>query len=386
MLAVGAAAQGVNAVGFLGLPVLTPQLRDHFRLDLPAVGLLLGAVSLGTVLALVPWGVATDRFGERPVMLVGLLGSAACLGGAALATDVVVVGAALLGLGLFGASVNAASGRAVMTWFADGRRGLAMGVRQTATPLGAALAAVSLPTLAARSGVPAAFAALGGLTTVVALAVALWVREPPGAVRAPRRRRVARVGGGDQVLRSPRLWRLALGSGLLVVPQFTASALLVEFLHDHHGLSAGSAAVVLGVAQVLGGAGRLGTGLWSDASGSRLGPLRVLSALVAAGFLAGALVDSAPVGLVVATLVPTAALALCWNALAYTAAGEMAPSGRSGTALGLQNSANFASAALTPAAAGWVATHVSWPAALLLAAGSAAAARLVLHGLREGSG
>ena len=46
------------------------------------------------------------------------------------------------------ASVNAASGRVVMGWFPAHERGLAMGTRQTAQPLGVALAALGLPPLA----------------------------------------------------------------------------------------------------------------------------------------------------------------------------------------------------------------------------------------------
>ncbi|WP_447004728.1 MFS transporter [Saccharothrix isguenensis] len=83
VLAVGAVAQGTNAAVFLGLPAITPQLRGHFGLSLPQVGLLLGAVNLGTMLTLVLWGAAADRRGERPVMAIGGFGAAPCLAPAA---------------------------------------------------------------------------------------------------------------------------------------------------------------------------------------------------------------------------------------------------------------------------------------------------------------
>jgi len=370
VLGVGAVAQGTNAAVFLGLPALTPQLREFFHLSLPQVGLLLGAVNLGTMLTLVSWGALADRRGERVVMTVGGVGAAACLALAA-GGHVVVAGLALFGAGVFGASVNAASGRAVMSWFTADRRGLAMGIRQTATPLGAAAAAVVLPVVAANAGVPAAFLALSGFTGIVALAIAVFIREPDGAVRATRSQGV--------VLRDRRLIRLSVASGLLVVPQFTAAALVVELLHEHRGLAVGAASGLFAVAQVLGGAGRLGAGVWSDAVRSRLGPLRVITVVVAAGFVLSAVLVEAPVWLLAVVLVPTTALAVCWNGLAVTAAAEMAPEGSSGTALGMQNSANYLSATITPALAGWVAVSVSWPAALLLAAGAAVAARVLLR-------
>jgi sugar phosphate permease len=375
VLGVGALAQGTNAAVFLGLPALTPQLKDHFALSLPQVGLLLGAVNLGTMLTLVTWGALADRRGERLVMTIGGIGAAACLALAATG-HAVIAGLALFGAGVFGASVNAASGRAVMTWFSSGRRGLAMGIRQTATPVGAALAAVLLPVIAANSGVPAAFLALSAFTGLVALAIAAFIREPPGAVRSTR--------GQGVVLRDRRLIRLSIASGLLVVPQFTAAALMVELLHEHRGLAVGAASGLFAAAQVLGGAGRLGAGVWSDAVRSRLGPLRIITVLVAAGFLLSAALVEAPLWLLALVLVPTTALAVCWNGLAVTAAAEMAPEGSSGTALGMQNSANYLSATITPALAGWVAVTISWPAALLLAAAAAIAARILLRDGAQG--
>ncbi|MEJ2855350.1 MULTISPECIES: MFS transporter [unclassified Saccharothrix] len=369
VLAVGALAQGTNAAVFLGLPAISPALRAHFDLSLPQVGLLLGAVNLGTMLTLVAWGAAADRHGERAVMTIGGVGAALCLALAAV-DGPVVAGLALVGVGLFGASVNAASGRAVMTWFPSGSRGLAMGIRQTATPLGAALTAAVLPVVAVRAGVPAAFLALAGFTGFVAVLVALLVREPPGAVRASH--------GHGVVLRDRGLLRLSTASGLLVVPQFTAAALMVELLHDHRGLAVGVAAGLFAVAQVVGGFGRLAVGVWSDRVRSRVGPLKVVSVLVAVGFALCAVLDRAPVWLLVAALLPTAALALCWNGLAVTAAAEMAPEGSSGTALGMQNSANYLSATLTPPLASWLAATLGWPVALLVAATAAVAARVLL--------
>ncbi|MCE6995759.1 MFS transporter [Saccharothrix sp. S26] len=370
VLAVGAVAQGTNAAVFLGLPAITPQLREHFGLSLPQVGMLLGAVNLGTMLTLVLWGAAADRHGERLVMAIGGFGAAGCLALAAF-DGPVVAGLALVGVGLFGASVNAASGRAVLTWFPAQRRGLAMGIRQTATPLGAALAAAVLPVIALHAGVPVSFLVLAGGTAVVAVAVALWVREPPWAVRSGQ-------GRHGVVLKDPDLIRLSTASGLLVVPQFTAAALMVELLHDHRGVAAGLAAGLFAVAQVSGGVGRLVVGIWSDRSATRVGPLKVLSVLIAVGFVLCAVFDQAPVWVLCVVLVPTAALALCWNGVAITAAGELAPPGRVGIALGMQNSANYLSATITPPLAGLVAVGVGWPAALLLAAAAAVGARVLL--------
>ena len=251
VLAVGSVAQASTATYFLGLAAVTPALRDHFGLSLAGVGALVGAVSVGLVATLIAWGGAADRYGERVVMTAGLAGAAAALGGAAFVRDPVAAGV-LLGLaGASGASVNAASGRAVLTWFPAERRGLAMAVRQTAVPVGAALAAVALPLVADRGGVPAVFLTLACTCLAAGVAVAVWVREPPG--RAPRSTRT--ISRARTVLTDRRLQRVSLAGALLVVPQFLGSVFLVEVLHTGHGMAVATAGVLLAAMQILGGLG-----------------------------------------------------------------------------------------------------------------------------------
>ena len=379
VLAVGSVAQASTATYFLGLAAVTPALRDHFGLSLAGVGALVGAVSVGLVATLIAWGGAADRYGERVVMTAGLVGAAAALGGAALVRDPVAAGV-LLGLaGASGASVNAASGRAVLTWFPAERRGLAMAVRQTAVPVGAALAAVALPLVADRGGVPAVFLTLAGTCLAAAVAVAVWVREPPG--RAPRSTRT--ISRTRTVLTDRRLQRVSLAGALLVVPQFLGSVFLVEVLHTGHGMAVATAGVLLAAMQILGGLGRLGNGWWSDHVASRLGPLRIVATAVAVGFGVSAAAFAGPTILLAAVLVPAAALATSWNGLVYTAAGELAPPGRAATAMSVSNTANFVGAAATPVLGGLVAEVAGWPVMLLMGAVAAVGAVAALHRLAE---
>ena len=59
------------------------------------------------------------------------------------------LGACLVAAGAAGASVYAASGRLILGWFPARQRGLAMGIRQSAQPLGVAVAALALPSIGA---------------------------------------------------------------------------------------------------------------------------------------------------------------------------------------------------------------------------------------------
>ena len=148
ILAAGTAAQSSFSAVSVGLPALAPALRSHYRLSLGETGVVLGAAGIGMLLTLLPWGLLADRIGERAVIAVGLVAA----GGALAATAMTKTYGPLVGLlivtGALGASVNAASGRAVMGWFAAEERGLALGIRQSAVPIGAAIAAGTLPWLA----------------------------------------------------------------------------------------------------------------------------------------------------------------------------------------------------------------------------------------------
>jgi MFS family permease len=379
VLAVGTAAQAATAAYFLGLGAIMPALRDHFALSLAGVGALLGGISVGLVATLIAWGSAADRFGERGVMAVGLVGAAVALGATALVDDPLAAAALLVVAGASGASVNAASGRAVLTWFPATSRGMAMAVRQTSVPVGTALAAVALPPIAGAAGVPTVFATLAVVCLVAAAAVAIWVREPPGRTASGSRPAASALS----VLADRRLLRLSLAGMLLVVPQFLGSVFLVEVLHDGSGLSIGLAGGLLALTQVLGALGRLGNGVWSDRAGTRVGPLRVVAVAVTAGFALAAALQPGPTLLLAAVLVPAAALAISWNGLVFTAAGELAPPGRAATAMAASNTANYLAAAATPALGGLVAEVAGWPAMLAMGAVAALGAVLALHRLAE---
>ncbi|PRC52634.1 MFS transporter, partial [Mycobacterium sp. ITM-2017-0098] len=75
---------------------------------------------------------------------------------AASADSLFTVGVFLFLGGMAAASSNTASGRLVVGWFDAGQRGLVMGIRQTAQPLGVGVGALIIPRLAEFGGVSAA--------------------------------------------------------------------------------------------------------------------------------------------------------------------------------------------------------------------------------------
>ena len=368
VLGVGVVAQGATAAVLQGLPGLAPELRTEYGLGLTGLGVVLGTVTVGLVSTLLLWGAAADRFGERRVMTGGLLAAALWCLLAARATSLGQLLVFLLLAGMSGASVNAASGRAVLGWFGPQERGFAMGVRQTALPLGAGIAAAVLPPVASRHGLAAAFDLMALGCLVGAVGVAIWVREAPA--------QQVREVDGPSPLRDRRVRRLSGVSGLLVVPQFAVVAFVVVYLSDEHGLSVPTAALLLAGVQFAGGAGRIVAGRMADRRGLRLVPLRAI-ALVVAG-LFSLLAVLSPYSIAVPLVLVAGVTAISWNGLAFTAAGEFAGPGRAGAALGLQNTAVAIGAALTAPVLGAVVEHSSWTAAYAVAAACALAAALVV--------
>ena len=376
VLGVGVVAQGATAAVLQGLPGLAPELRTEYGLGLTGLGVVLGTVTVGLVSTLLLWGAAADRFGERRVMTGGLLAAALWCLLAARATSLGQLLVFLLLAGMSGASVNAASGRAVLGWFGPQERGFAMGVRQTALPLGAGLAAAVLPPVAVRGGLDAAFDLLIGTCLTAAVVVALFVREAPG--QSPGRTT------GPSPMRDPRLRRLAAVSLLLVIPQFAVVAFLVVYLHDEHAVAVTTAALLLAGVQFTGGAGRIVAGRWADRSGLRVRPLRKVAMTVTALFALLSVLAAYGGAVAVPVVLLAGVAAISWNGLAFTAVGELAGPGKAGTALGVQNTAVAVGAALTPPLLGLTVEATAWGVAFALAGLAAGSAVFLLGPLARG--
>ncbi|SNS33908.1 Sugar phosphate permease [Geodermatophilus pulveris] len=376
---------GVSLLGLVaacavqnGLPFLTVALRAE-GLSLSAIGLLVSAPTAGLVLTLLAWGAAADRYGERRVLGAGLGVAAAALAGAALAATPVATGLWLLLAGAGSASVHAASGRLVLGWFPASQRGLAMGIRQAGQPIGVGVAAFALPRLA-DGGPGTAFAALAAGCATTAVLIGVLVRDParpPAPAGAP---------PAASPYRSPVLWRVHAASTLLVVPQFVVAALGFDFLVRAAGWSAAAAGTLLAVTSLGGAAARLGAGAWSDRAGSRVGPLRLVAAAVAAVVGGLAVVAAltphvlAPSAVAAAVVVATVAT-VSPNGIAFTSVAEQAGSAWAGRALGAHNTVQNVGATLTvPLAALLVEDGPGYPAAFAAAAVAAALAVGVVPG------
>src|SRR5262249_30370949 len=230
VLAAGTFAQATYSAIWFGVAVMAPELRNELDLSLGQTGLLISGSLIGSVVSLIPWGYATDRFGERWVLAAGIGSCGLVLIAASQARAFWPLLALLSLAGAAGASVQSASGRAVMQWFPLRQRGLALGIRQTAIPLAGFAVSITMPWIVHAGGVGWGFAALGLACLAGAVVGAAVLREGPENDEGNQRAR-------PTPFRDRRLWTLSFGSALVLAPQLCVGGFTVIYLHEAHGLS-----------------------------------------------------------------------------------------------------------------------------------------------------
>jgi MFS family permease len=369
-LGLGVAAQASGSVLIATPAYLIPLLHLRRGMPLAQAGLLSAAPSFGMVLTLVAWGAVADRYGERWVISGGIALTAVFAFAAAAVSNYTGLGILLLLGGAAAASTSSASGRVVAAWFPRSRRGLAMGIRQMSQPLGVTVAALAVPSLAARAGIAAPLLLAGSLAAVLALACAVGITTPsrPQATEATQATQ-ATQGSVNPYRDGFFLPRIHLLSALLVVPQFTLSTFGMIWLITAFGWNATAAGVLIAAAQFIGAVGRIFVGHLSDRVGSRTRVLRwvavsgvvVMLALAGAGALHWSVASA--VVLVIASTVSVAD-----NGLSFTSVAEASGRAWSGKALGIQNTGQFIAASVVGPGIGALITAVGYPFAFALVA------------------
>ncbi|OZI20356.1 MFS transporter [Bordetella genomosp. 9] len=383
VLAAGVAANVSFSAAAAGIPTTAIWLRAGYRLDDASLGVALGAIGLGVALTELPWGMATDRWGDRPVLLVGLGATTLAL----LAMAVLMVPsdgfvpafhwllALMCVVGLAGGSVNGSSGRAIMRWFKEGERGLAMSIRQTAVPLGGGLGALLLPWLASANGFRAVY---GVLVTMCAAALVLawrWLYDPredadarahadAGADVSSHARRTGTTAPASRnsPFHDPAIRRIVLAIGVLCLSQFAVLSFATVYLHDFGGVGIAGTTFAMVAVQLGAMILRVWSGRYTDVHHNRRAYVRtvVLIAVAAFAVLALATAANAPAPLLIAAIIAAGVTVSAWHGVAYTELATLAGSARAGTALGMCNTLVYLSLFLAPVSIPYVLAASSW--------------------------
>jgi MFS family permease len=344
-----------------GVAFLIPSLEATRGTPLAEAGLLSSMPSWGMVVTLIAWGYVLDRVGERLVLTLGSGLTAAAAYAAASVHSMVWVAVYLFLGGMAAASCNTAGGRLVSAWFPPQQRGLAMGIRQTAQPLGIAAGALIMPELA-EHGVHAGLMFPALVCTAAAVASAVGVVNP---VRKPRET-ATREELASPYRGSPVLWRIHAVAGLLMMPQTVTVTFMLVWLMNHHHWSVAAAGGLVTLSQLLGAVGRVAVGRWSDRIGSRMQPVAVIAAAAALTLFLLALSDHLDSRFDIPLMVAISVLAVLDNGLEATAITEFAGPFWSGRALGIQNTTQRVMAAVGPPLFGVLIGAARYPSAWLL--------------------
>lgn len=374
----GAALASIFGLRMLGLFLILPVFAVHAR-TLPGgdnaalVGLALGVYALTQACLQIPFGIASDRYGRKPVIVAGLLLFAAGSVVAALAHDIVwvIVGRAVQGAGAVSAAVTAM----IADTTREQHRTKAMAMVGASIALAFALSLIGAPPLYVALGMGGLFyltAALG----VLAIGVVLWVvpAAPP------------RTAGEDpahwrDVVFDLQLLRLNFGIFALHAVQL-AMFVVVPVLLVERGLPlARHAWIYLPV--VLASFAPMMPLL---VAAERYGRMRALF-LAAIGLLAA-------VQLGLWWLAPSVPLLAFWLLLFFVAfnileaslpslVSRLAPASHKGLALGVYGTTQALGLFAGGAAGGWLARHFGAGALFACAAATMALWALVASGMRE---
>ncbi|OBH83015.1 MFS transporter [Mycobacterium sp. E2989] len=344
-----------------GVAFLIPSLQSARGIPLDEAGLLSSMPSWGMVVTLVMWGYVLDRVGERLVMAAGSALTAVAAFAAASAHSMVLMAVYLFLGGMAAASCNTAGGRLVSAWFPPQQRGLAMGFRQTAQPLGIALGALVIPELAEHG--PSSGLRFTALACALgAVASAVGIIDPP---------RKPRADATLSELASPyrgslTLWRIHAVAGLMMVPQTVTVTFMLVWLIKNLHWSVAAAGSLVTLSQLLGAIGRVLVGRWSDRVGSRMRPVRIIAIAAAVTLFLLAWADFLNSGYQAPLMVVISVIAVLDNGLEATAITEFAGPFWSGRALGIQNTTQRVMAGVAPPLFGALITAAKYPNAWIL--------------------
>lgn len=233
---VGASLASIFALRMLGLFLILP-VFSVFAKSLPGgdnlalVGFALGAYGLTQAIFQIPYGIASDLWGRKPVIVVGLLIFAFGSFVAAWAPDMqwIIVGRILQGMGAISAAVTALAADLTR----EEHRTKVMAMIGSSIGLVFALSLVGAPVLYGWIGMGGLFV----MTGVLALAaIGLLLKavpaapKPAGHTKLPMR----------EVLLNPDLLRLNLGIFVLHMVQMAMFVVLPHALINYGGLPAAS--------------------------------------------------------------------------------------------------------------------------------------------------
>ena len=245
-LAVLTFARTAMGFQFQSVGAVSPLLVERLHISNADLGWLIGLFSLPGIVVALPGGLLGDRFGDRRVVLMGLslmtVGSAVM--GVAEGYSAVVVGRVISAAGAI--VLNVLLTKMLADWFTGGEIVWAMAIMMNAWPVGIGIALFTLPSIAAKWGLPGAFHVAAGAAAVGALGIVCLYNSPPRTSRSP-------TALGLAALSRREIWLVAVAAlpWMIFNVGFAVTLGFVPSLLVRAGLSMQEAGLLLGVTNLL---------------------------------------------------------------------------------------------------------------------------------------
>ncbi|MBI2862448.1 MAG: MFS transporter [Chloroflexi bacterium] len=339
ILALSAASQAVGAIVGQGLPTMIPLFKDDLSLTKTGVGLFTSVLNGVQAVAAVPGGVAADRFGVRPVLLVSEILVGIGVFTLPLATGLTSAIPMLLVAGIGFIAINPACTTAIYSWFSPRGRGIAMSINKTAVPFMGILFAAVLPALAMAIGWRTEMRILAVIALLAGITVFVLYRDRPGAMMASQATPLTWQGFVG-LISDPSIFVTSLYAGAMTTVHYAVLSFLMLYLQETMGMSVVAAGGYLALAQTGAFIGRPTWGAASDLLlGGRRRPLLIALGVIGIASLVvlANLPPTAPHWMISPIVFTLGASVIGWHGVFYALLSELAGEGRAATAAGFSS-------------------------------------------------
>ncbi len=342
-------ATTINYIDRQVLGILAPDLQREIGWTELDYGRIVIAFQLSYAVMMLFWGRILDKIGTKIGLAIAVTWWSFAAMGTALARSAVGFGFARFLLGVGEAANFPASIKTIAEWFPKSERAFATGIFNAGTNVGAVVAPIAVPLIAATWGWRAAFILTGGIGLLWLLAW-WWYYYPVAShplLKAPEREFI-RDGADDRVTEKTPLARVL---GLRQLWAFSAGKLLTDpiwwfylfwlpkFLAQEHGIRGVALIPYLTTVYIVADVGSVLGGYLSSALIKRGWPLNrarkttmgIFAAMIPSVIIAG---QTRSAWFAVALISVATACHQAWSANMFTLASDMFPRRAVGTVVG----------------------------------------------------
>lgn len=369
--------QMAASICYYAIFAATPFFRDAFGLSRFEVGVIVTVLSLGYATFLLPIGAATDRYGEKRTLTVGLLGLSATIILVIVAPTYLLLLVAVFLLGSLYGTAMPGTNKAIFDSIARGRQNFAMGLKQVGVTAGSGISSLLVTGLAGVLFWQSGFLVAAGFSLLVAGLFYTFYVDTGGH------------GSGGfpdfNVLFSNRPYVFLVAAGFFLGGAlFTTTGYTVLYVEESIGASVLFGGIVLALVQLFGSFGRILTGWLSDVlpgdPQTRISSILIIQTIGGAALFVVVAWTSTPVGAAIGFSL-LGFFILGYTGVYYSVMATVVPAGEIGSATAGGQVALTSGSLVAPLAFGYLADTVGYRASWLLLAAATGFAALLLAGV-----